>query len=331
MSKTTNNSKNKSKNKNTKKKDVKKKEIAPNKKQQKDKLDKTLELTTKIRIDKDRLNDTGTLDTSFLEKQKKAINKRKILLEEEKMKEEEEKREKKANRKKRGLFKDIILVILCISTLSLGYIVASKYVNNSCPNKTPKETKTKVEVEKVILDDNYLFLGDFLTEEYDLDKYFEGMFVVKSAYSDDKTSNFLNNLNDKVYKYNPSKIFIEVGLNDVLAEKEEEEIVVKIEELIDRIKENRPYAKVYLESIYPINSEIDDDLVEDANEKSVKINEELMLKSTEKNIEYIDIYNLLVDEDGNLDEKYTDDGKTLNDDGYDEVTKEIKKYIEEKE
>lgn len=291
-------------------------------------LDKTTEFTTRIRIDRSRLNDTGTLDTSFLAKQEK-VNKKKILVNEEQMKKDEEKRRRKEN--KGSFFKDFVLLLICIGALVLSFYIVDKYAGKTCEKETTKvKTKTEtIEVDKFILDDNYLFLGDFLTDDYDLDEYFEDAFVVKSGNRDDKVTDFLRELEDRVYKYNPSDIFIEIGLNDVLDDRDEDEVVTKITEIVDRIKENRSYAKIYIESIYPVNNDIDDDLLESANEKSVKINERLHSMAEEKGVIYIDIYDLLADKDGNLSEEYTEDGKSLNEDAYKLITEEIKKYMEE--
>ncbi len=287
----------------------------------------SLELTTRIRIDRDRLNDTGTLDTSFLENKKQSTNKRKILIDEERMMQEQEKEEKQ--RERGSLFKDLILTLLFIGVLILSFIVVDKYSNfkQICPKEKTKVKTETLEVDKYILDDNYLFLGDFLTDKYDLDKYYEDMFVVKSTNNDGKIADILDNLKDLVYIYNPSKVFIEVGLNDVLDEEDDEEIVSKIEELIDKIKENRSYSELYIESIYPVNNDLDEDLLEDANEKIISINEKILNMTKEKKVKYIDIYDALADENDKLDEKYTDDGKNLNEDGYDIVTEEIKKSL----
>ena len=45
------------------------------------------------------------------------------------------------------------------------------------------------------------------------------------------------------------------------------------------------------------------------------------------NCTYIDMYDLLTDDDGNFSKDYTDDGLHPNDDGYEVITKELKKYI----
>lgn len=288
---------------------------------------KNIDFTTRIRIDRDRLNDTGTLDTSFLEKKNENINKRKILVEEEKMRQEEERlRKKKA---KMSFIKNLIFILICFAVLAYGYFVIDKYSSKKCP-KEKVQTKTEtVEVEKIVLDDNYLFLGDFLTEDYDLDENFKDMFVVKSTKEDGKIDDFLSDMNDLVYKYNPSKIFIEVGLNDILDDEDEKEIVSKIEKIINEIKENRSYCEIYLESIYPINNDKGKKLLENANEKSKKVNVELQELAKDKEITYIDMFSLLADEDDSLKEDYTEDGKGLNDDGYEVITKELEKYVEE--
>lgn len=286
-----------------------------------------VEFTTRIRIDRDRLNDTGTLDTSFLEKKKENINKRKILVEEEKMRQEEERlRKKKA---KMSFIKNLIFIIICFAVLAYGYFVINKYADKKCPKEKVKTKTDTVEVEKIVLDENYLFLGDFLTEDYDIDDEFKDMFVVKSTKEDGKIADFLNDMKNLVYKYNPSKIFIEVGLNDILDDEDEKEIVSKIEKIIDNIKENRSYCEIYLEAIYPVNNDKGRKLLENANEKSKKVNEELVKLAEDKEITYIDMFSLLADEDDLLKEDYTDDGKGLNDEGYKIVTEELKKYIGE--
>ena len=45
----------------------------------------------------------------------------------------------------------------------------------------------------------------------------------------------------------------------------------------------------------------------------------------EKDIKYLDLYSVLVDEEGMLDEDYTDDGKSLNSEGYKTITEEKEK------
>ncbi|MDO5003862.1 MAG: GDSL-type esterase/lipase family protein [bacterium] len=195
--------------------------------------------------------------------------------------------------------------------------------------------KPKIEekiVEKYKVPENILFLGDSITECYDLDKYYDGFNIVNSGISGNKTYDILNNMKERVYKYNPSKIFILIGTNDFLENKTNEEIINNIKKIINEISKNRPESKIYLESIYPVNN-TDDEKVNHSvvknrkNEDIKKINKQLKKFSEKKKIVYIDMYSLLEDKDGNLKINYTKEGLHMSDEGYDVITKKIKEYL----
>lgn len=115
----------------------------------------------------------------------------------------------------------------------------------------------------------------------------------------------------------------------------EEVVDENIGEIVKLIKENRPYAKIYLESIYPINKTDDDKIngyVRDfsiSNDDIVDINKKLESLAKDENITYIDMFNELVDSDGNLKLEYTEEGLHMSDDGYDKITEVLIKYIKE--
>ena len=104
---------------------------------------------------------------------------------------------------------------------------------------------------------------------------------------------------------------------------------------IKLIKENRPYSEIYLESIYPINK-TDDDKISDSvkdiefdNEKIIEVNNLLKDLAKDEKITYVDLYNKLVDDDGNLNISYTKDGLHISSEGYKFITKELMKYIKD--
>lgn len=178
-----------------------------------------------------------------------------------------------------------------------------------------------------IVDDNYLFVGDSITYRYDLNNYFKGLPTVNSGEEGNKTKDIINNIKERIYDYNPSKIFLLIGANQ-LEENTTEEIFEDIKKIITLIRENRKYAYLFVESIYPVNSDINGPSKNKSNTKIMEINNELRnyYENIEK-VQYIDIYSHLIDENGNLDIKYTEDGLHLNDNGYQEVTNVLKKYI----
>ena len=64
------------------------------------------------------------------------------------------------------------------------------------------------------------------------------------------------------------------------------------------------------------------------NEKIISINKTLKkFADKTENVTYINMYDKLIDEDGNMKLEYTREGLHLSDDGYKVVTKELSKYI----
>lgn len=288
-----------------------------------------LELTNALDITFDdvRLDDVDSLDTSFMEGKKKKVK----LEKNADLKVKDAKKEKNKKKEKHdGIFTYLILIFFILVLLVFVYILYNQYNDN---NKIKTKTITKVVTEKIV-DDNFVFLGDSITNGYDLEEYYEGLFVVNSGIDGNTTKDILSDMGNRVYRYNPSKVFLLIGTNDINNGISSEDIVSNIEEIIDGIKENRPYCEIYLESIYPVrDSSCEDDKCENVDNRSnsviSNINKELEILAEEKDITYIDIYSLLEDEDGYLKSEYTEDGLHITSEGYKVITEELKKYISE--
>lgn len=221
--------------------------------------------------------------------------------------------------------KKIIGSLVFFLLLSVGFFIYHFAVFDH--NKVKVEIHENI-VEKEVVPENIVFLGDSITAFYDLEKSYQNYHVVNSGISGNTTSDILSNMTDRVYRYNPSKIFLMIGTNDLLKEKSSEEIFSNIKNIIENIKENRPKAQLYVESIYPVNRNIEDNSVQNRqNEDIKKINDLLYQYCEDQKIVYINMYELLEDEDGNLKENYTKDGLHLSEDGYEVVTKELSTYL----
>lgn len=282
-----------------------------------------LENTTRIRIDNERMNDFESLDTSFLEgrldkkikKNKKA--KEKILLEQKRF---------AFNLEiiKRVFF---VLALTCIFVLAVILFLNSDKIKTK--EKIVEEKKEEKEVIKVDIDDNYLFIGDRYTEALnfeDLDYHY-----VKVSEDNLKIKDVLDDMKKKVYRYNPTIVFIELGFTDLKDDRDIEKIVEDLEKVVDGIKENRPYAKIYVESLYPINKNSEDydenSLREDLdNDNIIEINKLIFKMTKDKNVKYLDVFSLL-EKDDKINEKYTDDGVKLNDEGNTKILEKIEEIV----
>ncbi len=229
----------------------------------------------------------------------------------------------------------LILIVLVISLFVNAFFLLR--VNNldssvDSLNTTIEENKKDYEKEIESLKDeytNYLFLGDSITDFYDLDKYYKGLPIVNSGISGNTTDDILDDMKARVYDYNPSKVFLLIGINDLGNQKSADEIVSNIKEIITNINNNKPNAEIYIESIFPINKNIDEDLIKVKDNNSViEVNKLLEKYCDEKGYTYINIYNKLLDDDGNFNEEFTDDGLHPNSRGYEVITEEIKKYLD---
>ena len=180
--------------------------------------------------------------------------------------------------------------------------------------------------------DNFLFLGDSITELYPLEEYYDNLPVVNSGISGNKATDILNDMKTRVYQYNPTKVFLLIGTNDLNSTYEDIVDVTfdNIKEIINEIKENRSDATIYVESVYPVNSVIENNVVTNRTNKKVKeLNKKLSNYCDEESCEYINLYDDLIDEEGNLKTEYTEDGLHLNSLGYVVITRELLPYLNE--
>lgn len=236
----------------------------------------------------------------------------------------------------------VILIIALLFAINNTDILKDKTTKKitETKEKAPKtkENKDSVKKEKEKIDygkENYLFLGDSITDFYDLEKFYGDLPVVNSGISGNQYKDLINNLEDRVYKYNPTKVFLLIGTNDMaFTDVTNEDLVDHIIEICDEIQKNREKTKIYVESIYPVNRRTDNDVVDLGmvlgryNDRIQEINKLLKEKVEENNYTYIDMYSKLEDEDGNLKVDYTIDGLHMSDEGYEVITSEIKKIIE---
>ena len=185
---------------------------------------------------------------------------------------------------------------------------------------------------KVSPNDNFLFLGDSITDFYPLEEYYDNIPVVNSGIAGNKTTDILNDMQTRIYQYNPTKVFLLIGTNDL--DSNDEDIVDttfdNIKEIVKEIKDNRSDANIYVESVYPVNATIENNTVNNRTNKKIRnLNKKISSYCDGEDCNYINLYDDLIDEEGNLKEEYTEDGLHLNSLGYVVITRELLPYLNE--
>ncbi len=233
---------------------------------------------------------------------------------------------KKETDKKIFISKPSILLIICILLfiLLVSEFIFFQYSIKSSANN-PYQLKASPR-------DNFIFLGDSLTAYYPLNELYDDIAVVNSGVPGYTTDDILNNIDSMVSVYNPTKVFLLIGTNDIKIGKTTEEIVDNIDKIVNNILIKRPKTKIYIESIYPINDTNDEKINHESvsnrtNEQIREINKKLKKYCKDNNYTYIDMYSELVDNEGNLSLKYTTEGIHISDLGYLKITKVLYQYI----
>jgi lysophospholipase L1-like esterase len=131
---------------------------------------------------------------------------------------------------------------------------------------------------------------------------------------------------NQIKAVNPEKVFVMAGINGLLIQTEQK-FTEKYATLVDSIKLAVPTAKIYLQSILPVNPSMKSGIVF-KKEKIARCNEIIRNIAKQKGCVYIDLYKLYAI-DGIMPEELTPDGVHLYPKAYDRWAEEIKKYIAE--
>lgn len=222
-----------------------------------------------------------------------------------------------------------IFLLLVISILAIiVFISYLKFMRISKVDKKEYYEELNNEIDK----DSIVFLGDSLTEFYRLEEFFRGYNIYNRGIAGDTTDGVLDRLQTNVIKMKPSKVFLQIGTNDLDEKKmEKENIITNIELILTTLRDNLPNTKLYLISLYPVNLKAllcSPMLVGKRRNSTIKeINEELKEFAKDNDIPFIDIYPHLLDEDGNLKKEYTVEGLHISLDGYKVITNILKQYV----
>jgi len=119
----------------------------------------------------------------------------------------------------------------------------------------------------------------------------------------------------------PNYIFIMIGINDLLREISDDEILENQRQIVRDLRTMHPNASIVLQSILPHGSdritwEGKEQLLTIPNDRIQALNLELEAIAAEENTQFLDLTPLFSDTQGNLRMDLSTDGLHLNDNGY---------------
>lgn len=218
----------------------------------------------------------------------------------------------------------LVLFFFCIIIICFFKFKTNSKDNEEYDYLSNSQYSTAVSLfnECTITECNNLFLGDSITARCDFNKLFNKTDIINRGIGSDVTEGVLNRL-DQVYKLNPKKIFLLIGINDLALHIKEDTIIRNYSKILYGINKNLPDTMVYVESIYPVAASQNI-----PNESIVRINKRIdKLVKEYENCKYIDVYTSLVSNDV-INAGYSDDGIHLNDEGYMVIKSILQEYVE---
>ena len=187
-----------------------------------------------------------------------------------------------------------------------------------------------------------VFAGSSLAENFPICEMLQNLdkryIVYNRGIGGDVTTGMLERMDTTIFQLEPSKVFINIGTNDISRPGyQRETLLANYRETLRQIRERLPDTTVYVMSFYPVNRElpsIDPEMVANmfgarTNEELKAVNAELEKLAGEMGCRYIDLFDCLLDERGNLREEYAVDGMHMYPNGYAVVLEKLLPYFDE--
>lgn len=156
-----------------------------------------------------------------------------------------------------------------------------------------------------------VLFGDSQIEYGDWNALFERNDILNYGVAGDTVAGLIRRL-DIVCNHNPSKVFIQIGTNDLSMGLSRQQILESYEQLVDNLT-NQSSAIIYVNSILPVQ-DLPGEFYQ--NSEILALNRSLKQLCQSKGAIYIDFGDTFTDDLGNLDTTLTYDGLHLNDNGY---------------
>lgn len=161
-----------------------------------------------------------------------------------------------------------------------------------------------------------IFIGDSITEGFDLKRHLDDSTLVNMGIGGDFTSGVLRRL-DVAADLKPAKVFVMIGINDILKDVDQARIENNYREIISYLKNNFTESKIYIQSVLPtVSMGGSDEANAKYGQRIQQINQFLKDQCADVEFTFIDLYPEFEISAMKLNPEYTYDGLHLSDKGY---------------
>lgn len=182
-----------------------------------------------------------------------------------------------------------------------------------------------------VIEPDIIFIGDSIIEYYPLQELLgTSKNIVNRGIRGYQTGLLQENLDAHLYGDAVDQIVLLIGTNDIGKDVPMNETLNNLESVIQTISRDYPLSQIKLVSILPVNESTDfkQTVYIRTNEKIKAWNQAYQdLASSYIQVEYVSVFENLLDQEGQLKEDYTTDGLHLSVSGYQALSNILRKNI----
>lgn len=173
-----------------------------------------------------------------------------------------------------------------------------------------------------------VFLGDSLTEGFNLSGYFSSDRFRNRGISGNTTDHIIYRL-ESIIKGKPKQVLLMAGINDLFQGQSAHEIISNIRRIADKLVAGTPSTSLCIQSVLPVN---ETKLLIESNINTLifDLNDEIRKFCKKHDIVFADLHADFLNNSGQLDPTFTFDGVHLNERAYAHWANLIKPFLKEK-
>lgn len=187
-----------------------------------------------------------------------------------------------------------------------------------------------------------LFVGSSLMEWFPINEMQQNLskdyIIYNRGIAGFVTTELLAYMEECIFELEPSKIFINIGTNDMnTPDYKKDKLIKNYDKILTEIGEKLPNCKVYVMAYYPLNAKadfpgVDKEFKENrfktrTNAVILEANQSVEELAKKHNYEFINANDGLMDKEGNLKEEFSIEGIHMWPNAYSVILENIKKYL----
>ncbi|WP_317317847.1 GDSL-type esterase/lipase family protein [Longibaculum muris] len=231
-------------------------------------------------------------------------------------------------KKHKTLWVGMICVFVPILITIFLILFVFNQVGKMGENEILHKTQNYEQLSQDSLKETTVFFGDSITELCPVEDLYAtytrktGVPIINRGISAETTDSMLKRIEKTVLVMKPKNLVMLMGINDIAAKVDNQQIVNNIKQMITLTKQQSPKTHIILQAVYPINktdreSLFDKFQLRDRDNQTIdELNEMLESLAKEEKITFLNVNSYLMDKNKELKKEYTFDGLHPNMQGY---------------